>query len=90
MGPEKNILLYFKDEGQNPTGSFKDRAATVLVSTERELGHFSGSTVSSGNASGALSLYSTLAGINLYIFMYQPPEGKLPSIRKNYVQVPVL
>lgn len=44
LGPEKNILLYFKDEGQNPTGSFKDRAATVLVSTERELGHFSGST----------------------------------------------
>jgi threonine synthase len=77
LGPEKNILLYFKDEGQNPTGSFKDRAATVLVSTERELGHFSGTTVSSGNASGALSLYSTLAGINLYIFMYQPPEGKL-------------
>jgi len=77
LGPKNNILLYFKDEGQNPTGSFKDRAATVLVSTERELGHFSATTVSSGNASGALSLYSTLSEINLYIFMYQPPEGKL-------------
>jgi len=76
LGPKNNILLYFKDEGRNPTGSFKDRAATVLVSTERELGHFSGTTASSGNASGALSLYSTLAGINLYIFMYQPTEGK--------------
>lgn len=76
LGPKNNILLYFKDEGQNPTGSFKDRAATVLVSTERELNHFFGTTISSGNASGALSLYSTLAGIKLYIFMYQPPEGK--------------
>ena len=76
LGPKNNISLYIKDEGRNPTGSFKDRAATVLVSTERELGHFSSTTASSGNASGALSLYSTLAGMNLYVFMYQPTEGK--------------
>lgn len=77
LGPKNNISLYIKDEGRNPTGSFKDRAATVLVSTEKELNHFSATTVSSGNASGALSLYSTLSAIDLYIFMYQPPEGKL-------------
>jgi len=76
LGPKNDILLYFKDEGRNPTGSFKDRAATVLVSTEKELGHFSATTVSSGNASGALSLYSTIAGMNLYTFMYQPTESK--------------
>lgn len=76
LGPKNNTVLYFKDEGQNPTGSFKDRAAAVLVTTERELGHLYASTVSSGNASGALSLYSTIAGINLTIFMYKPPKGK--------------
>ena len=76
LGPKENILLYIKDEGQNPTGSFKDRAATVLVSTEKELGHVSSTTASSGNAAGSLSLYSTLAGMNLYIFMYKPTEGK--------------
>jgi len=76
IGPKNNIELYIKDEGRNPTGSFKDRAATVLVSTERELNHFSSTTSSSGNASGALSLYSKLSGMNLYVFMYQPTEGK--------------
>lgn len=76
IGPQNNILLYIKDEGRNPTGSFKDRAATVLVSTEKELGHSDSTTASSGNAAGSLSLYSTLANMNLYIFMYQPTEGK--------------
>jgi threonine synthase len=76
IGPQNNILLYIKDEGRNPTGSFRDRAATVLVSTEKELGHSSSTTASSGNAAGSLSLYSTLANMNLYIFMYQPTEGK--------------
>jgi len=76
LGPKNNISLYIKDEGRNPTGSFKDRASTVLVSTERDLGHFSSTTASSGNASGSLSLYSTISGMNLYVFMYQPTEGK--------------
>jgi len=76
LGPKNNIVLYIKDEGRNPTGSFKDRASTVLVSTERDLGHFSSTTASSGNASGSLSLYSTISGMNLYVFMYHPTEGK--------------
>ncbi|HBY56409.1 MAG TPA: hypothetical protein DEG96_00860 [Candidatus Atribacteria bacterium] len=76
IGPKNNILLYIKDEGRNPTGSFKDRAATVLVSTEKELGHRDITTASSGNAAGSLSLYSTLTNMSLYIFMYQPTEGK--------------
>jgi len=77
LGPKNNVLLYIKDEGRNPSGSFKDRAATLLVSTEKELGHTSGTTASSGNASGALALYSTIASMNLYVFMYQPTEAKL-------------
>jgi len=76
FGPKNNIQLYIKDEGRNPTGSFKDRASTVLVSTEKELGHSSSTTASSGNASGSLSLYSTISGMYLNIFMYQPTEGK--------------
>ena len=76
LGPKNNISLYIKDEGRNPTGSFKDRASTVLVSTERELGHLHSTTASSGNASGSLSLYSTISGMKLNVFMYQPTEGK--------------
>ena len=76
FGPKYNIELYIKDEGRNPTGSFKDRASTVLVSTEKELGHSSSTTASSGNASGSLSLYSTISGMNLHTFMYHPTEGK--------------
>jgi len=76
FGPKYNIELYIKDEGRNPTGSFKDRASTVLVSIEKELGHSSSTTASSGNASGSLSLYSTISGMNLHTFMYQPTEGK--------------
>jgi len=49
----------------------------VLVSTEKELGHSSSTTASSGNAAGSLSLYSTISGMNLNIFMHQPTEGKL-------------
>jgi len=77
LGPELGITLYIKDEGRNPTGSFKDRAATLLISTERVLGHRSCATASSGNAAGALALYACLGGMQLHVFMYQPTKEKL-------------
>jgi len=77
LGPKMDLSMYIKDEGRNPTGSFKDRAGSLLVSTERELGHTSCATASSGNAAGALALYSRLAEIQLYVFMYQPTPEKL-------------
>lgn len=77
LGPRLGLTLYIKDEGRNPTGSFKDRAATLLISTERVLGHSSCATASSGNAAGALALYARLGGMQLYVFMYQPTKEKL-------------
>ena len=76
MGKELGIDLYFKDEGRNPTGSFKDRAAAVLLSAERELGHSECATATSGNAGGALALYSRIAGLVCYIFVYEPTREK--------------
>lgn len=76
FGKDLEIDLYIKDEGRNPTGSFKDRAASLLLSTEKELGHSANATATSGNAGGALALYSRLAGIDSYLFAYHPTREK--------------
>jgi threonine synthase len=55
--------LYYKDEGRNPSGTFKDRGATVCVSRMRELGVETVVHSSSGNAGAAWALYSARAGI---------------------------
>jgi threonine synthase len=55
--------LYVKDEGRNPSGSFKDRGASVAVSRYRELGIRTVVHASSGNAAAAWSLYAARAGI---------------------------
>jgi len=77
IGPEMGIQMYFKNEGQNPTGSFKDRAASVMLSVEKELKHDKVITVSSGNASGAIACYSSAGKIQCYIFMCKPTREKL-------------
>jgi threonine synthase len=76
IGPTLGIELVFKDEGRNPTGSFKDRAASVLLSVEKALGHNTCATATSGNAGGALALYSSLAGITCYTFCFHPTREK--------------
>jgi threonine synthase len=75
-GNELGVELFFKDEGRNPTGSFKDRSASLMLSTEKELGHGAVATATSGNAGSALALYSRLAGIEANIFMYSPSRAK--------------
>jgi len=74
---EMGIDLYFKDETRNPTGSFKDRAATVMLSMEKSSGKKAIVTASSGNAAGAIALYSMLAKIRCFIFMFKPTREKL-------------
>jgi threonine synthase len=61
--------LYIKDEGLNPTGSFKARGLGVAVSRAYELGATALSIPSAGNAAGAMSAYAALAGIPAYVFM---------------------
>ena len=54
--------LHIKDEGRNPSGTFKDRGASVAISRYRELGVRSVILHSSGNAGAAWSLYAARAG----------------------------
>lgn len=66
LGFEK---LYIKDEGLNPTTSFKARGLCVAVSKAYELGVKEASIPSAGNAAGAMSAYAALAGMKSYVFM---------------------
>lgn len=61
--------LYVKDEGQNPTGSFKARGMTAAVSMAKELGVKKLAVPSAGNAAGAMAAYAARAGMEAYIFM---------------------
>lgn len=61
--------LYIKDEGLNPTGSFKARGLCMAVSKAHELGIKELSIPSAGNAAGAMSAYASLAGMAAHIFM---------------------
>jgi threonine synthase len=63
--------LFIKDEGMNPTQSFKARGMTMAVSMARELGVKKVAVPSAGNAAGALSAYAALAGMEAFIFVPQ-------------------
>ncbi len=70
VGGILGIDLFFKDEGTNPSGSFKDRGVVVMVSALDP----SAKTVvmmSSGNAASSVALYSALAGVHAVVLMYQ-------------------
>lgn len=70
--------LFIKEEGVNPTTSFKARGLAVAVSRAYELGVKALSIPSAGNAAGAMSAYAALAGLNAYVFM--PKDVPLPFI----------
>lgn len=59
--------LWIKDDGQNPTGSFKARGASAGLSMARELGVREVSMPSSGNAGGAWATYGALAGLTVHV-----------------------
>jgi threonine synthase len=61
--------LYIKDEGPNPTGSFKARGMAVAVSRALELGARSFSAPSAGNAACALAAYAARAGVEAHVYM---------------------
>ena len=63
--------LYIKDEGLNPTGSFKARGLCVAVSRAKELGVKNVVIPSAGNAAGAMSAYAAAAGMGAHVFMPQ-------------------
>ena len=65
----ENPNLYIKDEGLNPTGSFKARGLCVAVTMARQYGLKKLAVPSAGNAASATAAYSAAAGIEAHIFM---------------------
>ena len=61
--------LYVKDEGVNPTGSFKARGMSVAISRAVELGAAAVAIPSAGNAGGATAAYAARTALPAYIFM---------------------
>ena len=61
--------LWVKDEGMNPTASFKARGLSCAISMCVELGVKKVAIPSAGNAASALAAYAAAAGIESYIFM---------------------
>lgn len=61
--------VWIKDEGLNPTGSFKARGISVAISVARALGIRKLAMPSAGNAGSALAAYAAAAGLEAHIFM---------------------
>lgn len=61
--------LYIKDEGANPTGSFKARGQTAAISMAKELGVKKVAIPTAGNAGGAMAAYAAAAGLEAHVFM---------------------
>ena len=75
--------LYIKDEGQNPTGSFKALGLAAAVSRAVELGVEEFVIPTAGNAGGALAAYAARAGKRAHVYM----PGDAPLINIMEVQV---
>ena len=73
--------LYIKDDGRNPTASFKDRASAVVVARARELGVETITTASSGNAGAALAGCAASADLPAVIFVPESaPAAKVAQL----------
>jgi len=70
----EDIGLYFKFEGNNPTGSFKDRGMTLAISKAAEEDTKAVICASTGNTSASASAYSARANISCIVLI---PEGKI-------------
>src|SRR5256885_8600615 len=68
--------IFIKNEGTNPTGSFKDRGMTVAVSRAMERGTKSIICASTGNTSASAAAYAARAGITCIVIL---PAGKIAT-----------
>jgi threonine synthase len=66
--------VYLKHEGENPTGSFKDRGMTVGMSEAKRLGMKKVACASTGNTSASMAAYASMAGLKSIVFI---PEGEI-------------
>jgi threonine synthase len=67
--PRLGERWYVKDEGLNPTGSFKARGMSAAVSMARHLGVRKLAVPSAGNAGGAMAAYAAKAGLEAHVFL---------------------
>jgi len=73
--------LYLKDEGRNPSASFKDRASSVGVAHALQLDAQTVACASTGNAATSLACHAALAGLPAKIFVpHTTPEPKLAQM----------
>ncbi len=68
--------LWIKHEGENPTGSFKDRGMTMGVSAAKWLGRNSVACASTGNTSASMASYGAMAGLKSIVLL---PQGKVAA-----------
>jgi len=68
------VRLFFKYEGLNPTGSFKDRGMTMAVSKAKEAGSKAIICASTGNTSASTAAYAARSGMKAYVLI---PKGKI-------------
>ncbi|KPV64746.1 MAG: Threonine synthase [Candidatus Bathyarchaeota archaeon BA1] len=74
-------MVYLKDETRNPTNSFRDRCATLIVSNARDLKHDSMICASSGNMGASLAAYCARYGLTCHIIVPKLVDmGKLAQM----------
>ena len=87
----KKLQLYIKDEGQNPTQSFKARGMTAAISVAKELGVKKVAVPSAGNAAGAMAAYAARAGMEAHIFMPEDtPHANIVECRQTGANVTLI
>ena len=68
--------VQLKHEGENPTGSFKDRGMTTAISMARQLGYKAVACASTGNTSASMASYARMAGLLPIVLI---PDGKIST-----------
>lgn len=73
--------LFFKDDGRNPSASFKDRASAVALQRARETGHDLVTGASTGNAASATAVLAAAVGLRTRIFVPRTaPRAKIAQL----------
>ena len=75
--------LYVKEEGRNPTGSFKARGLSAAISKAKELGIHRVVIPTAGNAGGAMAAYAARGGLEAYIFM--PKDTPTANVEESRI-----
>ncbi|WP_456279184.1 threonine synthase [Bacillus sp. AK128] len=74
LSEKLGVELYFKYEGLNPTGSFKDRGMVMAVAKAMEEGSHTIMCASTGNTSAAAAAYAARANLNCFVLI---PDGNI-------------